>query len=74
MRAFKATFHITPHAYLSQCRVERAKFLLERTELPVTEICFDTGFESLGTFSTCFSRLTGESPRAWRTKKAGLKK
>jgi AraC family transcriptional regulator len=74
MRAFKATFRLTPHAYLSQCRVERAKFLLERTELPVTEICLNTGFESLGTFSTWFSRFTGESPRTWRTKRAGLKK
>lgn len=74
MRAFKATFRMTPHAYLSQCRVECAKFLLERTALPVTQVCLDTGFESLGTFSTWFSRFTGESPRAWRTKKAGLKK
>jgi AraC-like DNA-binding protein len=74
MRAFKATFRMTPHAYLSQCRVECAKFLLERTELPVTQICLETGFESLGTFSTWFSRFTGESPRAWRTKRAGLKK
>ena len=65
---------MTAHEYISRCRVERAKFLLERTELPVTQICFETGFESLGTFSTWFSRVTGKSPRVWRAEKAGLKK
>ena len=69
MRVFKATFGVTPHVYLSQCRVEQAKFLLQRTELSVTQICLETGFESLGTFSTWFSRCTGKSPRAWRAKK-----
>jgi AraC-like DNA-binding protein len=68
LRGFKAVFRMTPHEYLSACRVERAKFLLERTELPVTEICFSVGFESLGSFSSWFSRLTGLSPRAWRTR------
>ena len=67
LRGFKAIFRMTPHEYLSACRVERAKFLLERTELPVTEICFSVGFESLGSFSSWFSRLTGSSPRAWRS-------
>jgi len=61
LRGFKAVFHVTPHEYLSACRVERAKFLLERTDLPVTEICFAVGFESLGSFSSWFSRLTGVS-------------
>jgi AraC-like DNA-binding protein len=66
LRGFKAVFRITPHEYLSACRVERAKFLLERTELPVTEICFAVGFESLGSFSSWFTRTAGSSPRAWR--------
>jgi AraC-like DNA-binding protein len=75
LRGFKAVFRLTPHEYLSACRVERAKFLLERTDLPVTEICLSVGFESLGSFSSWFSRLTGVSPRAWRgSKKAVLKK
>jgi AraC-like DNA-binding protein len=75
LRGFKAVFGITPHQYLSSCRVERAKFLLERTELPITEICFAVGFESLGTFGSWFARATGASPRVWRTdKKAILKK
>jgi transcriptional regulator GlxA family with amidase domain len=65
---------MTAHEHISRCRVERAKFLLERTELPVTQICFETGFESLGTFSAWFSRVTGKSPRMWRTEKAGSKK
>ncbi len=67
LRGFKAVFQMTPHEYLSTCRIERAKFLLERTDLPVTEICFAVGFESLGSFSSWFSRLTGVSPRVWRS-------
>ena len=67
LRGFKSAFRMTPHEYLSVCRVERAKFLLERTELPVTEICFAVGFESLGSFSTWFTRMTGSSPRVWRS-------
>jgi AraC-like DNA-binding protein len=68
LRGFKAVFRMTPHAYVSACRLERTKFLLERTELPVTEICFAVGCESLGSFSSWFHRLTGASPRAWRGK------
>jgi AraC-like DNA-binding protein len=75
LRGFKAVFRMTPHEYLSACRVERAKFLLEHSELPVTEICFSVGFESLGSFSSWFTCLVGVSPRVWRTdKKAVLKK
>lgn len=72
LRGFKALFGMTPHDYLSTCRVERAKFLLERTGLPVTEICFAVGFESLGSFSSWFKRLTGRSPRAWRGGKSKI--
>lgn len=68
LRGFKAVFRMTPHEYLSACRVERAKFLLERTELSVTEICFSVGFESLGSFSSWFTRLAGSSPREWRNR------
>jgi AraC-like DNA-binding protein len=73
LRAFKAAFHETPHDFLSDCRSEHARFLLARTELSVTEICFAVGFESLGTFSSWFRRRNGASPRQWqsqaRTKK-----
>ena len=66
LRAFRSAFGVTPHGWLTQCRANHAKFLLERTDLPVTEICAASGYESLGSFSTWFQRVTGASPRAWR--------
>jgi AraC-like DNA-binding protein len=50
-RQFRATFGESPHRYLQRRRVERAMELLRETGRPVTEICFDVGFGSLGTFS-----------------------
>lgn len=66
LRAFKRLFGQTPHAYLTQKRLERACFLLSRTTLPITEICFSVGFESLGSFSALFHRQIGLTPRAYR--------
>lgn len=66
LRAFKRVFGQTPHAYLTQKRLERACFLLSRTTIPVTEICFSVGFESLGSFSTLFRKQIGLTPRAYR--------
>jgi AraC family transcriptional regulator len=66
LRAFRSAFGATPHDWLTACRIERAKFLLARTEMPVTEVCFASGYEGLGSFSTLFRRLTGASPRTWR--------
>ena len=66
IRTFKSVFGETPHRYLQRRRVERAMFLLRTTERPVTEICFETGFGSLGTFSRTFSVIVGESPTAYR--------
>ena len=66
LRVFQAAFHQTPHQYLNDCRLERAKFLLEKTEIPITAICLECGFSSLGSFSTLFHRRCGMSPRAWR--------
>ena len=66
IRTFKDTFGETPHRYLQRRRVERAMFLLTQTDRPVTEICFDVGFASLGTFSRTFSAIVGETPSAYR--------
>ncbi|MEV4437794.1 AraC family transcriptional regulator [Streptomyces sp. NPDC049577] len=65
-RVFRATFGETPHRYLQRRRVERAMFLLRETGRSVTDICFDVGFSSLGTFSRTFRDIVGESPRAYR--------
>ena len=66
LRMFRAVFGQTPHQYLINCRLDRAKFLLEKTRIPVTAICLECGFTSLGSFSALFHRSCGMSPRAWR--------
>src|SRR5207245_2497856 len=66
IRTFRATFGETPHRYLQRRRVERSMFMLRETDRSVTEICFDVGFSSLGTFSRTFREIMGESPSAYR--------
>src|SRR5205085_7106311 len=66
LRVFQAIFRQTPHQYLNHCRLERAKFLLEKTRIPVTAICLECGFTSLGSFSALFHKSCGMSPRGWR--------
>lgn len=66
LRMFKQAFGQTPYAYLTIKRIERTRFLLERTLLPVTNICFEVGFESLGSFSSKFRQIVGLSPRQYR--------
>ncbi len=66
IRTFRATFGETPHRYLQRRRVERAMFLLRSTSRSVTDICLETGFNSLGTFSRTFTEIIGESPTAYR--------
>jgi AraC-like DNA-binding protein len=61
-RLFAATYGVTPAAYLSQRRVERAQDLLRATNLTVTEVCHAVGFTSLGSFSSRFREVVGESP------------
>lgn len=68
IRTFKETFDETPHRYLQRRRVERAMFLLRSTDRPVTDVCFDVGFGSLGTFSRTFTDIVGESPTSFRQK------
>lgn len=67
-RSFKQAFGIPPHRYLLTRRIERATALLRDTDLPITEIAFGTGWESLGTFGRIFRDITGESPRAMRAR------
>ncbi|MGI8827819.1 MAG: helix-turn-helix domain-containing protein [Chloroflexota bacterium] len=66
IRSFRATFGETPHRYLQRRRVERSMFLLRETDRSVTDICFDVGFGSLGTFSRTFREIMSESPTAYR--------
>ena len=66
IRSFRATFGETPHRYLQRRRVERAMFLLRETDRSVTDISFDVGFTSLGTFSRTFHEIVGLSPRDYR--------
>jgi AraC-like DNA-binding protein len=68
IRTFRDTFGETPHRYLQRRRVERAMFLLRSTERSVTDVCFDVGFGSLGTFSRTFHDIVGESPTSFRQK------
>jgi AraC family transcriptional regulator len=72
LRTFQAAFRETPHQYLNRCRLDRAKFLLEKTRIPVTAICLECGFTSLGSFSGLFHKSFGMSPRAWRTSRGIL--
>ncbi len=65
-REFRRVFGETPYAYLMTRRIERAMTLLRRGDLSVTDVCFEVGFSSLGTFSTRFSELVGVSPSVYR--------
>jgi AraC-like DNA-binding protein len=66
IRSFRATFGETPHRYLQRRRVERSMFFLCETDRPVSDICMEVGFTSLGTFSRTFREIVGESPTAYR--------
>lgn len=66
VRSFEAAYGETPMRYLTRRRIERAQDLLRSANLTVTEICMQVGFTSLGSFSTRFTRLVGESPVAYR--------
>lgn len=70
IRLFRRIYRQTPHQYLVQRRINRAKELLQSSDLSVTDICAAVGFESLGSFSTLFRRATGLSPSLYREKLA----
>ena len=65
-QAFRRAFGESPHAYLLTRRLERAAALLRTTDRSVTEICFSVGLQSLGSFTTSFTRTYGLSPTAYR--------
>jgi len=67
-RSFKAAFGESPYSYLMTRRIERAKALLRRGEMTVTDVCLAVGFTSLGSFSSRFAELVGESPSAYRAR------
>ena len=67
-RSFKEAFGVPPHRYLLTRRIERATALLRDTDLSITDIAFQTGWKSLGSFGRTFRDVTGESPGAIRAR------
>ena len=65
-RLFTATYGRTPAEHLAERRIERAQDLLRATNLTVTEVCFAVGYSSLGSFSSRFARIVGETPSAYQ--------
>jgi AraC-like DNA-binding protein len=66
LRLFRDTYDTTPHQYLIQKRIEKAKELLRLRKLTVTDVCFEVGFESLGSFSSLFRKCVGDAPNNYR--------
>jgi AraC-like DNA-binding protein len=66
LRLFRDTFATTPHQYLIQRRIEKAKELLRARSLSVTDVCFEVGFQSLGSFSALFRKCVGDAPIKYR--------
>lgn len=65
-RQFKLAYGESPYSYLMTRRIERAMALLRRGDLSVTDVCFEVGCSSLGTFSTRFTELVGVSPSEYK--------
>jgi AraC-like DNA-binding protein len=65
-RLFRATFGETPHDFLTRQRMDRARRLLASGEMTVTEVCFEVGYSSLGSFSTKFQSLAGVPPTQYQ--------
>ena len=72
-RSFKQAFGVPPHRYLLTRRIERATALLRDTDLPIIEIAFGTGWNSLGTFGRTFHDVTGESPTGFRERQRAIR-
>ncbi len=67
-RRFREAYSETPYSYLMTRRIERAKALLRRGDLSVTDVCFAVGCTSLGSFSARFTELVGETPSTYRAR------
>jgi len=72
VRLFKKIYGKTPHQYLTVVRIEKAMQLL-RTDIPVTEVCFSVGFDSLSSFSGLFKRIVGLAPSAYLAQQQQIK-
>ncbi len=66
LRLFRKAFATTPHQYLIHRRIEKAKELLRSRRISVTDVCFEVGFQSLGSFSSLFRRCVGDAPVNYR--------
>jgi AraC-like DNA-binding protein len=66
LRLFRQAFATTPHQYLIHRRIEKAKELLRSRRISVTDVCFEVGFQSLGSFSSLFRRCVGHAPVNYR--------
>ncbi|RDY68132.1 AraC family transcriptional regulator [Lysobacter soli] len=70
-REFKRAYGESPYSYLMTRRIERAMALLRRGDMSVTQVCFDVGCASLGTFTTRFTELVGMPPGAYKREHSG---
>jgi AraC-like DNA-binding protein len=68
LRQFQREFRKTPHEYLQARRIERAKQLLAAGHHSVTDVCYEVGFQSPGSFSTLFRRVVGQPPATYRAR------
>lgn len=68
IRRFREAYSETPYSYLMTRRIERAKALLRRGDLNVTQVCFEVGCTSLGSFSARFTEIVGETPSVYRAR------
>ncbi len=68
IRTFRRRLRETPHQYLMRKRIDKARELLATSDMSVTDICFEVGFESLGSFSSLFHRTVGWPPSVYRAR------
>ena len=68
LRLFRQAFNKTPHQYLIERRIEKDKELLSSENIRVTDVCFEVGFQSLGSFSSLFHKCVGDPPITYREK------